>query len=125
MTPLRMNRQSRHTRIVLHPSSLRSSSAPCPPSLAGRTGLPQLRMLLERGRGNLGDQLAQTRMPERLEAVGPQQEGSGPADHIVAIVVVEAAGWIGMVGVPRHRLLAQNHEAVDGHALGHRLIARK
>ena len=48
-----------------------------------------------------------------------------PADDVVAEVLRQPARRIGVLGIPRHRPLAQDHQAVDGDALGHRLVARE
>src|ERR1700722_10673303 len=83
----------------------------------------QLRMLGKTIGGNLGDQLVEDGLPERLEVLGHQHEGAGAAGHVVAIIVVQPSRRVGVIGIPRHRALAQNDEAVDGHALLERLVA--
>ena len=41
----------------------------------------------------------------------------GAADHVAAVIFVEPAGRIGVLGIPRQRRVAQDHQPVDGDAL--------
>src|SRR5262249_18395589 len=83
-----------------------------------------LRFLRVLDAGDFGDQLVQDRLAEGVEILCYHYERTGAADHVVAVIVVETAGRIGVIGVPRHRPFAQDDEAIDGHAPGQRSVAR-
>ena len=78
-----------------------------------------------RERGNLGDQFLDDGAAERVEVLGHQNERARAADHVVLVVFLEAARRIGMLGVPRHRPVAQDDEPIDDDPFGNGLIARK
>src|SRR5262249_36132326 len=82
-------------------------------------------MRCRRERGNLGDQLLDDGAPERVEVLGHQNERARAADNVVLVVFLEAARRIGMLGVPRHRPVAQDDEPIDDDPFGNGLIARK
>ena len=48
----------------------------------------------------------------------------GPPMTLLAIVIVEAARRIGVVRIPRHRIVAEDDETVDGDALGDGFVAQ-
>ena len=78
-----------------------------------------------RQEGNLGDQLLDDRPAERVEILRHQDECAGAADDVVLVVFLEPAGRVGVLGVPGHRPVAENDQAVDDDALGERLVARE
>src|SRR5208282_3078557 len=73
----------------------------------------------------LGDHLLDDGLAERVEVFRHQDKGAGTADDIVAVIVVEAARWIGVVGIPYQRGLAEDDKTVDGDALGKGFVARQ
>src|SRR5208282_4860560 len=72
---------------------------------------------------HLGDHLLDDGLAERVEVFRHQDEGAGAADDIVAIIILQAARWIGVVGIPSQRRVAENDETVDGDALGNGSVA--
>ena len=67
-------------------------------------------------RGGLGVQFAEDCLPERVEILCHRHEGSGAADHVVAVIGIKATRRIGVRG--------QDDETVDGDPFGKRLVAR-
>ncbi len=74
-------------------------------------------------RGDLGVQFAEDCLPERVEILCHRHEGSGAADHVVAVIGIKATRRIGVRGIPRP-LFGQDDETVDGDPFGKRLVAR-
>src|SRR5262249_52989748 len=70
--------------------------------------------------GDLGDHFLNGGGAERMNALRRHDEGAGTADHIVAVIVLEPAGRIGVIGIPGQRRFAQDDEPVDGNPLGNR-----
>ena len=74
--------------------------------------------------GDLGDQLLDDGLAERIEVFGHHDECPRAADNIVLIVFLQTARRVDVLGVPGHgRGVAENHQAIDGDALGDRLVA--
>src|SRR5712691_10049204 len=69
------------------------------------------RPLLPLVRRDLGDQLLEDGLAERLVVLGGDHEGAGAADHAVVVVAVE-------IGLER-----EDRQAVDADAGGNRLVA--
>ena len=63
--------------------------------------------------------------PNELWFSATMTKAPGAADHVVAVIFVEPAGRIGVLGIPRQRRVAQDHQPVDGDALRERLVARQ
>src|SRR5262245_59864670 len=78
-----------------------------------------------RERGNLGDQFLDDGAAERVEVLGHQNERARAADNVVLVVFLEAARRIGMLGVPRHRPVAQDDVPIDDDPFGNGLVAGK
>src|SRR5262249_60680249 len=103
---------------------------PCSPRPASSRGsLPGLRVALTPAPflarlGNLGDELADNRLAKRLEILCHHDEGTGAADNIGAIILIDPAGRIGVLRIPRQRRFAQDRKAIDRDALGRGLIAQ-
>ena len=74
---------------------------------------------------HLGDHFFDDRFAERIEMPRHQHECAGAADDIVAIVIFQPARRIGVVGISGERRFAEDNQAVDGNALGQRLVARQ
>src|SRR5215813_5072738 len=72
-----------------------------------------------RFRGDLGAQFVVDCLAERAEILRHHHEGSGAADHVVAVIGIKATRRIG-VKVP---LFAQDDETVNGDPFGKRLVA--
>src|SRR6185312_5776525 len=62
------------------------------------------------------NQLFHDGLTERIEVLRLDDERAGPAGDVVAVVLGEAAGRIGVFGIPRQRTFAQDYETVDGDA---------
>src|ERR1700746_210781 len=73
--------------------------------------------------GNLGNELADNRIAEGFEILCHHDEGARSADDIGAVIVIEPAGRIGVLRIPRQRSFAQDRESIDRDTLRHRLIA--
>src|SRR5262245_51746129 len=73
-----------------------------------------------RSRGDLGAQFVEDCLAERAEILRHHQEGSGAADHVVAVIGIKATLRIDVKGI-RHRLFAQDDETINGDPLGKRL----
>jgi hypothetical protein len=71
---------------------------------------------------DLGDHLLDDGATEGIEVLRHQDECARAADHIVLVVFLEPAGRIGVFGVPRHRPVAEDDEAVDHDPFGDRLV---
>ena len=56
-----------------------------------------------RFRGDLGAQFVEDCLAERAEIFRHHHEGSGATDHVVAVVGVEAARRVDVIGISRHR----------------------
>src|SRR5262249_3848996 len=74
-------------------------------------------MRRRRERGNLGDLSLGGRTAERFEFLAPKNDRPRTADNVVLIVLLEAARGVGVLGIPRHRPLAQDDESIDDDAL--------
>src|SRR5580704_4208396 len=73
---------------------------------------------------HLGDHFFDDGLTKRVEVFRDHDEGARAAHHVATIIIGETARRIGVVGIPRHRVVAEDHEPVDGDAFGHRLVAQ-
>src|ERR1043166_4165348 len=83
-----------------------------------------IRYSLYSGRRHFGNELIDQRLAERVEVLRRHHEGAWAADHVLPVVIFQAAGRIGVLRVPRERAFAQDHQAIDRDAFGERLVAR-
>src|ERR1700674_5012977 len=67
---------------------------------------PQLSLPRRGGVGDFGDQLLDKGLAEGIEILCLEHEGARPADNIVAVVIGQAPGRVGVLRVPRQRGLA-------------------
>ena len=86
--------------------------------------LAQLRLLRIWIGRDLCNELVEDRLPERVEVLRDYDEGPRAANHVVSVVIIEAARRIGVVAVKVRRILGQNDEAIDGHAFGESFVTR-
>ena len=61
--------------------------------------------------------------PNELKSSATITNAPGPPIDVGPVVVRKPAGRIGVLGIPGHRPLAQDHQSVDGDACGDRLVA--
>jgi hypothetical protein len=73
---------------------------------------------------DLCNELVEDRLPERLEVLGDHDEGPRAANHIVSVVILEAARRIGVVDAKSRGILGQNNKAIDGDAFGKSFVTR-
>src|SRR5947207_11603023 len=66
-----------------------------------------------RQQGDLGDELLDDGTAERVEIFGHEDERAGTADDIVLIIFLKATGRVSMLGIPRHRPIAQDDKPID------------
>jgi hypothetical protein len=78
-----------------------------------------------RERGGLGDQLLNDCASERIEILRHQHERARTADDIFLIIFVQAAGRVGVLGIPGHRPVAQDQKSINDNAFGNRLVTRQ
>ena len=74
--------------------------------------------------GNLGNELADNRIAKGFEILCHHDEGAGSADDIGAVIMIEPAGRVGVLRIPRQRSFAQDREPIDRDSLRHGLIAQ-
>src|SRR5262252_9215322 len=84
---------------------------------------PWRQCLLGSLRGDLCVQFVEDYLAERAEILRYHHEGSGAADHVVAVIGIKATRRIGVRGIPRP-LFGQDDETVDGDPFGKRLVTR-
>ena len=99
-------------------ATLRESSNSHVPTLV------QLRLLRIWIGRDFRNELVEDRLPERVEVLGDHDEGPRAANHVVSVVIIEAARRIGVVAVKVRRILGQNDEAIDGQAFGESFVTR-
>jgi hypothetical protein len=90
----------------------------------GTAALAQLRLLRIWIGRDLCNELVEDRLPERLEVLGDHDEGPRAANHIVSVVILEAARRIGVVDAKSRGILGQNNKAIDGDAFGKSFVTR-
>src|SRR5215813_12768275 len=73
-----------------------------------------------RFRGDLGAQFVVDCLAERAEILRHHHEGSGAANHVVAVIGIKATRRIGVK--VRYPLFAQDDETVNGDPFGNRLV---
>src|ERR1700730_8702106 len=73
--------------------------------------------------GNLRDDLADDCFTKRIEILGYHDECAWAADDVVAVVVLQTAGWIGVLRIPWQWSFTEDREPVHRDSLRHGLIA--
>src|SRR5207248_1120494 len=73
--------------------------------------------------GNLRDELADDCFTKRIEILGDHDECAWTANDVVAVVVLQTAGRIGVLRIPWQWSFAKDREPVHRDPLSHGLIA--
>src|SRR5437016_4036585 len=94
------------------------------PVLARRGSLPpRLRRVWFLCLGNLRNELADDCFTKRIEILGDHDECAWAANDVVAVVVLQTAGRIGVLRIPWQWSFAKDCEPIHRDSLRHGLIA--